>query len=246
MRRVAMLFLAAAALTSGCADNQETLIVLHVPAWPDDGACVIDPATEDGLLFGRLDLRGNTPYFMPAVLLNNTGDQRTNNTGVDSNEIQLIDADVVIDSPQASDMIDMLPDALTHFTVGLSTNSIPQGEAVGVGVEVLPQGTVNALVDAFNATQDPTAKVSVRANVVFNGTRTANNTGSVGRVKARDFSFPIQLCYDCLLDCSGCTNSEGDPTGCPLNLGPNDLVGGVCGNAQDRLVWPAACMAPGD
>lgn len=244
MRRIAPLLLAMLAV--GCADNQETLIVLHAAAWDDDGTCIVDPNTDDVLGFGVLDLAGKTPYIAPLVLLNNSGDQRKNNTGVDSNEIQLIDAEVTIESVQAPDVIGMLDDdSLTHFTAPLATNSIPAGGTLGVGLEVLPQGTVNALADAFVATSQPLgARVTVTATVVFTGTRTGNDVGKVGRVKARDFSFPIQLCMNCLLYCGGCTNADGDLTGCPQNLGPSDMAGGVCGSTQDLPIWPSGCVGP--
>ncbi|HWB78205.1 MAG TPA: hypothetical protein VG755_24740 [Nannocystaceae bacterium] len=241
MRRVATLLLATAALMGGCADNQETLIVLFAPLWDEEGSCTIDSATDEALLHGTLDLSFRTPYIMPALLLNNSGDQRKNNTGVESNEIQVIDAEVTLDSPQDPDLLNDLGDEFTHFTAALSTNSISPGETIGLGVEVIPQGTVNELAAAFGE-MPPGAKVTVRANVVFNGTRTGNDVGKVGRVKARDFSFPINLCNGCLLYCGGCTDTEGQPNGCPVNIGA--LEGGVCGNAQDLPLWPSACEGP--
>lgn len=241
MRRVAMLLLATAALTGGCADNQETLIVLFAPQWDDQGSCTIDSATDEALLHGTLDLSFRTPYIMPALLLNNSGDQRKNNTGVDSNEIQVIDAEVTLDSPQDPDLLGNIDDTYTHFTAALSTNSISAGETIGLGVEVIPQGTVNELANAF-VDMAPGAKVTVRANVVFHGTRTNNDVGKVGSVKARDFSFPINLCDGCLLYCGGCTDEEGQVNGCPVNLGA--VEGGVCGNAQDLPLWPSACDGP--
>lgn len=236
-----MLLLATAALSSGCADNQETLIVLFAPLWKDDGSCTIDSSAEDALLHGTLDLAFKTPYIMPALLLNNSGDQRTNNTGVESNEIQIIDAEVTLDSPQDPELLANIGDAYTHFTAALSTNSIKPGETIGLGVEVIPQGTVNELAKAF-ADMPAGAKVTVRANVVFNGTRSGNDVGKVGRVKARDFSFPINLCNECLLYCGGCTDADDQPNGCPVEIG--GLEGGVCGNAQDLAVWPSGCEGP--
>ena len=241
MRRLAPLLLATLAV--GCADNQETLIVLHAAAWDDDGTCIVDPNTDDILAFGVLDLIGRTPYVAPLVLLNNSGVQRKNNTGVDSNEIQLKDVEVTISSAQAPDLLEGIDDKFLHFSTDLPTNSIPAGDTVGIAVEVLPQGTVNELATALMS-QPEGARVTVSATVVFGGSRTGNDVGNVGRVKARDYSFPIQLCYRCLLDCSGCTNSEGDPTGCPLDVGPTTVTGGVCGGAQDLPIWPSGCAAP--
>lgn len=240
-RLAATLLCACAALPLGCAENQDTLIVLFVPSWGDNGECVVATDT-DPILFGLLDVAFETPYLMPAVLLNNSSEQAVNdnNTGVVSNEIQLKDAEVTIDSPQAPDVIDALDRGLTRFTVPLSTNSVMPGEEVGVAVEVLPLATVQALRANFqNGRLPEDSRLTVRANVVFNATRGGNDVGKVGKVKARDFSFPIQLCQGCLFTCAGCdggTCAEG------AELGP--LAGGVCGNAQDFPLYPASCDAP--
>ena len=173
-RRCAPLLAALATLPCACAENQETLIVLLAPAWEDTGECVVSDSADTGLLFGLLDVSFETPYLMPALLLNNSAAQATNdnNTGVVSNELQLKDAEVSIDSPQAPEIIDALDDGLVEFTAALSTNSVPPGEEIGVAVEVLPLATVQALRQAMAAQLPPGARLTVRANVVFNATRT--------------------------------------------------------------------------
>jgi hypothetical protein len=229
------------ALGTGCADNQETLIVLMAPAW-EMGECAIQTGSTDALPFGTLDLSFGTPYLMPALLLNNTAQQATNdnNTGVVSNEIQLLDADVDLSIAQAPEIIDALEDmddALVSFNVPLSTNSIPPGEVAGAMVEVIPQQTAVAMGELIQAQFGAGSKLTVEAHVRFHATRTANNVGKVGAIDAREFTFPISVCFGCLLTCSTCPGAE-----CPV--GTTSYAGGVCGNAQDFVLYPAACDMP--
>ena len=79
--------------------------------------------------------------------------------------------------------------------------------------------------------------VSLVATMSFHGRRTGNSVGGIGDVEAREFQFPVSLCTGCLIDCTGC-----DPPMCPVDT--TDWAGGVCGNAQDRLLYPATCAAP--
>lgn len=223
---------------TGCADNQESLIVLMAPAWDEEG-CVIATNADAALPYGTLDLSFGTPYAMPAVLLNNTADQATNdnNSGIVTNEIQLLDADVDLSMAQAPEIIDALRDmngAFVSFNVPLSTNSILPGQTVGVLVEVIPQPTAVAMAELVRAQFGPASKLTVEASVVFHASRSGNNRGSVGGVDAREFSFPISVCFDCLRSCAGCPGAE-----CPV--GADEFTGGVCGNAQDLVLTPTAC-----
>lgn len=228
------------ALASGCAENQESLIVLMAPAW-EEGCVISGDAGAAALPYGTLDLSFGTPYAMPAILQNNTGEGATvNNSGVDSNEIQLLDADVDLSMAQAPEIIDALRDrneALVSFNVPLSTNSIGAGDTQGVLLEVIPQQTSAALADEITAAFGAQAKLTVEAEVQFHGTRSGNNIGKVGGIDAREFSFPISVCFGCLQTCAGCPGGV-----CPV--GDFEWAGGVCGNAQDLVVFPAACEAP--
>lgn len=233
-----------ALLGTGCAENEESLIVLMAPAWEMDGCVITADTTAASLPYGVLDLTYGTPYAMPAILLNNTAEQAANdnNSGVQSNELQLLDADVDLSMPQAPDVLDAvrdIDDSLVSFNVPLSTNSLPPGGALGVLVEVIPQRTSMALGDVIAAQIGANAKVTVQAAVKFHASRSGNTIGKVGDVDARDFSFPIQLCFGCLTSCASCADAE-----CPVEA--TEWAGGVCGNAQDLVVYPAACDAPSD
>jgi hypothetical protein len=91
------------------------------------------------------------------------------------------------------------------------------------------------------------ATVTIVAKVVFHGLRAGTQVGKIGRIDARDFSFPILLCHGCLQDCSTCNEEDAGPLGedgCPTEAQPGDFVGGLCGNAQDFFYAPGACEAP--
>lgn len=235
-----------ATLTAGCADNQETLIVLMAPAWTE-GECMVDESSEDPLAFGLLNIDFDTPYLMSAILLNNAPSQATNdnNTGVVSNEIQLKDALVTIDCPQRPDLLDGIDKGALEFKAPLATNSLEPGQTVALAVEVLPLATVRELRRRISEVQ-PGTDITVRANVTFRGSRTGNDFGKIGRIEARDFSFPIELCTGkCLVECSGCPE-DIDITACDFEGTKGvGVSGGVCGNAQDLPLVPNGCEAPG-
>ncbi|MFO0636230.1 MAG: hypothetical protein U0168_25640 [Nannocystaceae bacterium] len=229
--------LALSALT-GCADNQESLIVLMAPLWNDDGDCGVTDST-DAMLQGTLDLSFGTPYIMPALLYNQTLKQNAakKNTGTMSNELQVIDATVSLQIPQAPEIISDLraqDDALVHFDVPLSTNSIPPQSTAGVLVEIVPQQTAVALATAVTEKFGAAARVTLRADVQFHASRSGNTVGRVGEIDARAFSFPVSLCLGCLIDCSTCPDQM-----CPAQA--SSFNGGVCGNAQDLALIPAGC-----
>jgi hypothetical protein len=231
-----------ALLGTGCAENEESLIVLMAPAWEMTDCIITADTRAASLPYGILDLNYGTPYAMPAILLNNTAEQapNDNNSGVQSNELQLLDADVDLSLPQAPEVIDALRDidgALVSFNVPLSSNSLPPGGAAGVLVEVIPQRTAMQLRDELAARVGANAKLTVQAAVQFHASRSGNTIGKVGEIDARDFSFPIQVCFGCLTTCVSCPDAE-----CPVEA--TEWGGGICGNAQDLEVYPAVCGAP--
>lgn len=225
-----------AVLSSACADQQESLIVLQAPAWPE-GDCVVDPEQEAGLLRGTLDIVHGTPYLMPAAVLNNLAAQSEgdNNAGIITNEIQITGASVKLSSAQAPEMIDMLEGNLVDFDVDVASISVLPGEVAGFAVEVISEEASKQMGAYIAAEYGPEAQLIVLATVVFHGLRAGTSVGKIGIIDAREFSFPIQLCQGCLQDCSGCP----DPSLCTIT--PGDFTGGICGNAQDLGVAPPGC-----
>jgi hypothetical protein len=229
-----------AALFPACADQQESLIVLHAPFWPEDGACSVDPSVEEGLLRGTLDVTQGTPYLMPAAVLNNLAaqDATDNNAGIITNEVQITGASVKLESAQDPVMIDVLEDmndALVDFDVDVASVSVPPGEIAGFAVEVISEEASKQMGAYLLAEHGAEAQLIVTAKVVFHGLRAGTSVGKIGILDAREFSFPIQLCQGCLLDCSGCP----DDSFCTIT--PGQFSGGVCGNAQDFGIAPPGC-----
>ena len=235
--------LAALAL-SGCAREQESLIVLHSPAW--DGGCTVDGNNDVALTQGVLDVSFGTPYMMPAALFNQNVNQQptVTNNRVDNGELQLSGADVQLRMPQAPEVIDDLEaqnEAFVEFTVDVPTLSLASGERQGVLVEVVSQAAAVALADSVEARLGANARPTLVVDTTFRALRSGNRRGKVGEIESRVYSFPIELCVGCLFTCATC---EPDGT-CPQNAAPG-FTGGVCGNAQDFLVAPAVCTDPNE
>jgi hypothetical protein len=239
-----MLVLAGLA-TSGCADEQESLIVLRAPAWGSSDECVIDAGQELGLLRGVLDVSFGTPYLLGLAVQSQLVAQSSGatNSGVVTNEVQLLEADVRLSSDNAPEIIDGLEarnEAFVDFTYPLATDSVAPGEAVGVGIEVIGAGASQALAEEL-AAFDPsgvTSNVTVLAEVVIRGKSSGNTAGDIGIIEARSYSFPINLCFGCLFTCETC--EEGI---CPAD--DPSWHGGVCnGLAQDLPIVPSSCELP--
>jgi hypothetical protein len=241
-RRLGALVAVVLIASAGCAGDQESLIVTHAPAWPSNGECVVEAGQSAGMLGGTLDLEFATPYLMPAVLLNQLQTQQgaTRSTGIDNSEVQLRSVDVELELPQAPELIEGLrevDDALVEFRVPLATVSIPGGARHGVAVEVVPRPTAIVLGEDLARFQPSTpsapgasAVLRLLANVTFNASYTS---GRAGMIASREFSFPIDICVGCMIDCSGCPNRV-----CPAEP---IWTGFICGNAQDAFMVPLQC-----
>jgi len=238
---VAAALLAASLLAaSGCADEEEALIVLHSPAF-DQGICTADPNSSEILQQGNLDLLYGTPYTLPVILLNNLRSRPANqsSSGVDNSELQLTGVDVSLSMPQSPDVMRQVADenpAFVHFSAVLPGQSMVGGQETGVLVEAIPDGTSRALREAIEELLPEGARPTLAAELTFHATRTGNSTGSLGIVDARAYTFPIRLCIGCLAaTCETCTDGQ-----CP----PETPFVGVCGNAQDGVLVPSGCEAP--
>jgi len=224
-------------LASGCADQQETIVVTHAPLWTDQG-CIIDASIDAALLRGTLDVEWETPYLLPLAVLNNLSTSSSSNTEL-TNEVQLTDADVRLEVPQSEDILEHVStdQANVSFNQVLSSISVAAGDRVGIGVEVIGRPASQAFNEALEMFLDAGGRVTVVAKVVIHGERSSGSVGQVGTVEAREFTFPIELCQGCLFTCSGC---EGGA--CPAAF--DGVHGGICGNAQDLAVTPTICELP--
>lgn len=235
---VPLLLCAAITASPGCADEQESLIVVRAPAWPDDGECFIDPDSPATMGRGYLDLSWQTPYLMPMHVANQlvSQDVSESNTNTDPGELQLRDAVVNLSLPQAPEVIEAMREqdpALVSFTAPLQSQSLPAGGELGISVEAVTQPAAIALLEQLEAFGADTT-LTLLADVVVRASRTGNVVGKIGIVEARSFQFPIELCSGCLFTCNAC---EGGL--CPSP--PYGYSGFICGNAQDGPIWPAVC-----
>lgn len=225
----------------GCAREQESLLVVRAPSWPDDGQCVIDAEEDSTMISGVLDVAYGTQYLLPLEVANQAvaRDPEATSSQTDDAELQIQDALVELEIPQAPDVIEALrarDPALVEFSVPLQTISVPGGGSAGVGVPVVSQATSVALRDELGTPGG--VRLTMVANVVVRARRSGNIVGKVGLVPSRSFSFPIDLCNDCLFTCGSCQDGV-----CPEGFvrGQSALVGFVCGNAQDGIITPVGC-----
>ena len=253
----------AAMMATGCAQEQESLIVLHAPAWGEAGMCVVDGSNDTAMSGGILDVAVGTAYEMPVVLQNQLQGQTSmmTNNQIDNGELQLIGADVTLTMPQQPDVIETVADDVGEgaidFTVDVTTLSLGGEERQGFSVEVVPQVTSAAFARAIRSHPDlnEQSRPKLIAEVVFRARRTGNRIGKVGEIESRTFSYPIELCLGCLITCAACEDQARTETcvmartaGISGTANPDapltPVAGGICGNAQDFFVAPAYCGDP--
>ncbi len=227
---------------TACLDETEELIVLGaVPAGDDcsggggDGSYlgrgIVDTTFAGGSYIAFFDLKNNLRGIDPA----------NSSNGVDDSEMQLQDVIVGIRAPGTTD-------AISEYTLPLSTISIAGGKIVSVPVDI----PIDLLVAAtpVGAGEAAFALVDVR----FRALRASNSSGksNLGRVESRVFSHPIQVCSGCLRQCvptlvtpEGATTPIDvcTPDACANN--PPAVEGLACASVQDTPVSPICCDGVG-
>lgn len=222
----------------GCADQEESLIVLHSPAFEVGGGCVADANSTVSLQYGVLDVLHGTGYTLPVALRNNLASRPASgsSSGVDNSELQLRDVDVTLSMQAAPEVLQQVAaedPSFVSFTVTLPSVSLPPGQDTGVLVEVISEGASRSLRQAMEELLPAGARPSIDAALDFHATRTGNSRGSVGVIDARSYTFPVELCSACLpTTCETCPEEQ-----CP----PDAAFASVCGNAQDGLLSPIQC-----
>lgn len=225
-----------AAVTGACAEEQESLIVLHSPAF-QQGTCFADPNSNTVLQFGVLDVAYGTAYTLPVIVLNNLRTRSTKtSSGVDDSELQIQGVDVSLSMDQAPEVLRAVAEenrAFVEFSAAIPSQSITGGEEIGVLVDVVTDGASRALRNAMADMLPEGARPTLVADLTFHATRTGNSRGSLGVIDARSYSFPIDVCVGCLpVTCETCPDEQ-----CP----PEAQFVGICGNAQDGTLVPAQC-----
>ena len=244
------------AALSGCADQQETLIVTGAPIWPamQSSGCPIEANETATLTFGTLDFycMGDTSRCFdpddgvqhPHLAAESAGagsNPTARTSGTDNSEVQLKEVDITFSSSQAPEVIDVLEGAnpaFVDFTLPLAAQSIPAGMRVGLVVQAISPAMAAELYNAILASFGGVfTDVTIIASLVFHAERTGNTVGNIGDISSREFSFPINLCFGCLQSCSGCTGGECANT----DLNTLTWTGGVCRNSQDGFIYPLVC-----
>lgn len=226
-----------AVLSSGCARQEESIIVEK--ALPLTAPCSVASSGSGNVYSPRgiVDLSFDTGFMAAFLVVNNLQQQGNQNTssGVETSEMHLTSVDVVLDMPQDSAVIsdaESVDGALTQYNQILASTSFDAQDTIEALVEV-PEASLDALRDSISARYSDDVRLTMTMNVTFHAVR-ASNTGvnDFGEIDAREFTYPVDLCFDCLRDCS-C----GDPD-CESDM---DIGSGVCGYAQSDTIIPASC-----
>lgn len=219
-------------MVSGCADEQEALIVLHsIAPTVEQGSsvCMYDLDSDVFRFAGRMDVRAGDSYELAPVLMNNLPARTasSNNSGVDDSELQLtssvditlhLPSDVVADMGPGPDG-ERLP---LSYSVPIATDSLGPGDLYAPLVEIVPQEYSQALAAAIA----PGDEVQLSVDIQSHATRTGNSRGNVGVIDARLYSFPIELCNGCMVGYCECTSTNECVTS-------TELFYTVCGSVQD-------------
>ena len=242
-----------ATATGACVDNQEALIVRQAVAWPSSeengvevGDCVADPNADLLLPRGLLDVSFGTGYLAPLVVSNNMAPRAADDSpnGIDDSEIRLLEAEVELTIPQAPEIADALTASdptLTNFIVPLQSYSLAGGQDNGLLIPVISSAAAQSMAGAVQAgVGGATAYMQALATITIHGERAVKG-GKYNEIQAREFVFPIDLCYGCLRSCRACIENG---VACPENLlDPSvPFEGGVCLNAQDFAMSPSQCL----
>lgn len=223
-------------LASSCARQEEHLIV-------ESAALVEAPcniSTAPGSLRGRgfVDVSFDTGYFAAFTLRNNLVLQGADNssTGVEPSEMHLTSVDVVLDMPQDPSIISAVAatdPALVEYNQILASSSFNGQDTISTFVEI-PAATFDGLRDAISARYTDDVRLTMTMGVTFHALRASNKgVNDFGEVDAREFTLPIEVCFNCLRDCEGCG------AGCDTDMDVG--ASGICGSAQDQSLKPASC-----
>jgi hypothetical protein len=230
-------FLSLAVLTSGCARQEESIIVdkaitLTAPCSVADGSDTYSPR-------GVVDISFDTGFMAAFLLVNNLQQQGAENssTGVEPSEMHLTSVDVRLDMPQDSAVIsdvNSVDGALVEYNQILASTSFDAQDTIEALVEV-PEASFDALRNSISARYADDVRLTMTMNVTFHAVRASNKgVNDFGEIDAREFTYPVDLCFNCLRDCS-C----GDPD-CATDM---DVGTGVCGYAQGQTITPLSCDA---
>lgn len=181
---------------SGCADDQELLIVRSAVGFDEE--CLLDESV--ALANDTIDVSLVGPFALGLLVSNVQTQNAQSNTNIeDDGELRLKYAEVTL-SLEGSGGIG------STFEVTLPNDSIPSGEDRGVVVTV-PSSALDSIRGSVGGDELPIMEMSV-VLVADRTSQVAN--GKLGEVRSREYIFPFTVCNGCL-GASGCVPSCGLP-----------------------------------
>lgn len=220
-----------AALTS-CVQDQEFLIIEHAVPFASD--CSLDSSSD--VYSGQLvtDVYFSGEIHLGISVANLASPYAGSNTGIDDSEIVLETAEVSLSFSGGGV-------AGGAFEAPIPSISLSGGDTAPVVIRIPTD-----VVDSLNATMSglgPGSHETLVADIIVKGRKAgaiSPGTGKLGAVESRSFTFPIDVCYQCLADCTTCAGQV-----CPA-VGQVDAwyaagENAACGGPQGTQVTPAEC-----
>ena len=222
--------------STACVQDQEFLIVDRA-VWFDATTCSLT-GTEAAVSNLTADVKfSGTRIGVGLVVTNYTSTNPQSNTGLDDSEIVLDGAEVVLSFSGGGI-------SANAFAAPIGQLSLFGGDTQSVVVEV-----PTSVVDSLRSTMESLPAGSVETldmEITLTGRKSgASGPGGLGKVEARTFSYPLQICYGCMEVClpaTDCGGVEGDPPVCPTET---VWGGGTCGYAQGPVYNPACTVTDG-
>lgn len=204
---------------SGCAQDQDFLIVERALWFADRDACTLT-GSEATPLSMPVDVSFDTRIGMAFLITNNQSPNPGSNTGIDDSEVAIQSAEVNLSFSGGAV-------AGGSFEVTLPNNSIRGGNSETFLVQI-PTEVSQSLRAGMVAGQYEILEMEV----VFKGRKYGQAGNSkLGEVETRAYTFPFEICMGCLRDCT-----------CGVCPTANEWVG-TCGFAQGMSVYHPICDA---
>jgi len=226
----------AAGLAAGCADDNSSLFIYGVQYPVPPGCFLIADPTQRMLDYGYLDLAIRSNYI--AWLL--VGNQLTPrgaklNTRTETMQVSLSGAEVQLTDSQGN----ALADKFSVYGSGFATPS--KSETPGLGLfaaQLIPDPIGQKFKDPSFGVVGTTTLKQVIAKVRVFGQTTGNQD-----VESAELSFPISVCYGCLISYP-VSSLSADGTQCVANAttgGGGQVVS--CNVGQDDIIPCTLCAA---
>jgi len=221
---------------SGCFVEQSTLLIERVvPPTESDGACVIDPSTNVSIARGTFDVVYPGEYQLGLVLVNNFANESPeNNNQIDNSIVRLKYFQVDLATPQDPTIAQAVAAAeptLVSFRVNVGSSAFNASDEQGIPVTLFTRSASEQFAAVLRSRNlaDGT-KVEVLASIQVVAEQNQKE------IESSVFRFPVDVCIECLLDCSVCPGGL-----CPPADDVGGIIGGTCGFLQDAPAVPAAC-----